>query len=106
MKAPKDERQLDLFSDPRREWALAVIEALEQNADKINYLHDLMQKVLDGVPGYASPEHVKRMRAFRRKQRRVLGIGSTVLKSTVRGWPKRHGRSQDRSDRTRANRGQ
>lgn len=104
MKAPRDERQLDFFSDPRREWALAVIEALEQNADKINDLHDLMQKVLKGVPGYAKPGHVKHMRAARRKHRRA--IGSTALRATVRGRPKRRGRSKDRSDRTSPNRRQ
>ena len=84
MKAPRDERQLSLFSDPRREWALAVMEALEQNADMINKLHDLMLKVLAGVPGYATPEHVKRMRIFRQRQRRVLGIGTALVAATRR----------------------
>ena len=67
MTVPRDGHQLSLFSDPRREWALALMEALEQNADEITKLHDVMQKVLAGVPGYARPEHVRRMRLFRRR---------------------------------------
>jgi hypothetical protein len=56
-----------------------------------------MQKVLAGVLGYASPEHVRRMRISRQRQRRVLGIGSTALIAATAQSPSLH----DRSDRSR-----
>jgi hypothetical protein len=85
MKAPKDQRQLELFRDPKREWAQKVVEALIEHGDKINYLHDLAKKVLAGEPGYARPEHVRRMR----QRRRVLSLGKTASSRVVRYRPLR-----------------
>lgn len=82
MKAPRDERQLELFSDDRREWTLKVIEALEEHSEVINRMYDLSQKVLLGVPGYARPEYIKRLRAHRNSLS-VL-IGYVAVKPNVR----------------------
>ena len=84
---PRDERQLSLFLDRKRELVLVLIESLEAHGEKIHRLHDLARKVRLGVPGYASPERVKYMRAFRRR------LGSTAIKATVRYRPNRSYRS-------------
>jgi hypothetical protein len=71
MAVPRDENQLSLFTDPWRDWARNVIQAVNENAEKISYLDDLAKKVLDGTPGYANTKHVKYMR----RRRRHLAFG-------------------------------
>jgi len=65
--ARKDPRQLRLFPDPRVERARALEAALLTHGNKIQRLYALTRKVRAGVPGYARPEHVRRVRLRNRK---------------------------------------
>jgi hypothetical protein len=70
-------------SDPWRDWASKVIQAVNENAEKISYLHDLAKKVLDGEPGYANTKHVKYMR----RRRKALTFGRMAGKAIVQYQP-------------------